>query len=127
MRNLVLGTIFLILLAFCLQGCSTKTPEELFSLAQQAENEQNFQKAIDFYKLLLRKYPNHEHNYKAQFMIGFIYSEELKDYNKAKEAMQAVVDKYPDCDLADDARWMLEHMGEDLENIEFSGESVGGS
>ena len=127
MKGLVFGIVLLLALALCLSGCSTKSPEELFSLAQQAENEENFEKAIDFYSILLRKYPNNEHNYKAQFMIGFIYSEELKDYDKAREAMQKVADNYPDCDLADDARWMLEHMGEDLEKMDFTGEAMGGS
>jgi outer membrane protein assembly factor BamD (BamD/ComL family) len=103
-------------------GCSSKSPEELFDLAQQAENQGDFEKAVDLYTLLLQKYPNSEHNYKAQFMIGFIYSEELKNYEKSKEAMQKVVDNYPNCDLADDARWMLDHMGQSLEDIEFLGE-----
>jgi outer membrane protein assembly factor BamD (BamD/ComL family) len=96
-------------------------------MAQQAENEGNFEKAVDFYSMLLKKYPHNEHNYKAQFMIGFIYSEELKDYDKASAAMQSIVDNYPDCDLADDARWMLEHMGENLESMEFTGEGKKGS
>lgn len=127
MRKFALGVTLMATLLLCLAGCSTKSPEELFNLAQQAENEKNFEKAIDFYSMLLKKYPNNEHNYKAQFMIGFIYSEELKDYDKAREAMQKVVDNYPDCDLADDAQWMLKHMGEDLEKMDFTGEAMGGS
>jgi len=127
MRSIVLGTVLLTTLVLLLGGCSSKSPEELFNLAQQAENEEDFEKAIDFYTMLLRKYPQNEHNYKAQFMIGFIYSEELHDQEKAKMAMQKVVDNYPDCDLADDARWMLEHMGENLEEMEFTGEAMGGS
>jgi outer membrane protein assembly factor BamD (BamD/ComL family) len=127
MRSLILGTILIMILSLFLSGCSSKSPEELFNLAQQAENDGDFEKAIDFYTMLLRKYPHNEHNYKAQFMIGFIYSEELKDHEKAKLAMQKVVDNYPDCDLADDARWMLEHMGENLEEMEFTGEAMGGS
>lgn len=122
MRSALVGTIVVAVLLLFFNGCSTKSPEEMFSLAQQAENEGNFEKAVDFYSMLLKKYPHNEHNYKAQFMIGFIYSEELKDYNKANAAMQSVVDNYPDCDLADDARWMLEHMGENLESMEFTGE-----
>jgi len=127
MRGLVIGAVLILALSLCLGGCSTKSPEELFNLAQQAENEGDFQKAVDFYTMLLKKYPHNEHNYKAQFMIGFIYSEEVKDYEKAKVAMQKVIDNYPDCDLADDALWMLEHMGESLEHMQFTGEEKGGS
>jgi outer membrane protein assembly factor BamD (BamD/ComL family) len=119
MKSLVLGILFLACVSVVLTGCSSKSAEELFNLAQQAENDGNFKKAIDLYTMLLQKYPQNEHNYKAQFMIGFIYSEELKNYEKSSEAMQKVVDNYPDCDLADDARWMLEHMGNNLDDIQF--------
>ncbi|KPL19966.1 MAG: hypothetical protein AMJ92_00445 [candidate division Zixibacteria bacterium SM23_81] len=127
MRSLAFGMALIATLILFLGGCGSKTPEELFNLAQKAENEGDFEEAIDFYTMLLNKYPQNEHNYKAQFMVGFIYSEELKDYDKAKVAMQKVIDDYPDCDLADDARWMLEHMGENLEQMEFMGEAKGGS
>ena len=127
MRNMVMVTAVLLLMALVLGGCSTKSPEELFELAQQAENDGDFKEAIDLYTMLLQKYPQNEHNYKAQFMIGFIYSEELNDLDQAKDAMQKVVDNYSDCDLADDARWMLDHMGENLEQMEFSGEEEEGA
>jgi outer membrane protein assembly factor BamD (BamD/ComL family) len=119
MRHLVIGMFLSACVCFLISGCGSKSPEELFNLAQQAENDGDFQKAVDLYTMLLEKYPDNEHNYKAQFMIGFIYSEELKDYDQARVAMQKVVEKYPDCDLADDAQWMLDHMGKNLEDIEF--------
>jgi outer membrane protein assembly factor BamD (BamD/ComL family) len=119
MRHVVLMMLVLACVSLLLTGCGSKSPEELFDLAQQAENDGDFQEAVDLYTMLLEKYPQNEHNYKAQFMIGFIYSEELKDYDQARMAMQKVVEQYPDCDLADDAQWMLDHMGKNLEDIEF--------
>jgi outer membrane protein assembly factor BamD (BamD/ComL family) len=119
MRHAVLGMLLMVCLGLLINGCGSKSPEELFDLAQQAENDGDFKEAIDLYTMLLEKYPQNEHNYKAQFMIGFIYSEEMKDYEQARAAMQKVVDQYPNCDLADDAQWMLDHMGKNLEDIEF--------
>jgi hypothetical protein len=46
----------------------------------------------------------------AQFMIGFIYSEELKNYEEAESAFRAVMSKYPKSELVPSARWMVEHM-----------------
>jgi len=69
--------------------------------------------AIKTYEEILKLYPQSLNSYKAQFSIGFVYSENLKDYNKAKEVYQKVIDKYPDCDLADDAKFMLQSMGSD--------------
>jgi len=119
MRHVFFGVLVSVCVCLLIGGCGTKSPEELFGLAQQAENDGNFEKAVDLYTMLLEKYPQNEHNYKAQFMIGFIFSEELKDYDQARTAMQKVVERYPDCDLADDAQWMLDHMGKNLEDIEF--------
>ncbi len=119
MRHMFIGMAISACVFLLIGGCGSKSPEELFDLAQQAENDGNFKKAVDLYTMLLEKYPQNEHNYKAQFMIGFICSEELKDYDQARMAMQKVVELYPDCDLADDAQWMLDHMGKNLEDIEF--------
>ena len=119
MRPVLLALFMTACFFMLITACGSKSAEELFDLAQQAENDGDFQKAVDLYTMLLEKYPENEHNYKAQFMIGFIYSEELKDFDQARMAMQKVVDKYPDCDLADDAQWMLDHMGKNLEDIEF--------
>ena len=119
MRHVSLAMLMTACVFLFITGCGSKSAEELFNLAQQAENDNDFKKAVDLYTMLLEKYPDNEHNYKAQFMIGFIYSEELKDYDRARVAMQKVVDQYPNCDLADDAQWMLDHMGKNLEDIEF--------
>jgi len=82
-----------------------------------AQNGGNEMKAIGTYEELLKRYPDGEHNYKAQFMIGFIYSESLSDYKKAKAAYQKVIDTYPDCDLAKDARFMIANMGKSIEGL----------
>jgi TolA-binding protein len=58
-------------------------------------------------------FPESSNKYKALFLTGFVYSEQLQDYDMAKEAYQKVVENYPDCDLADDAKFMLENLGSD--------------
>ena len=46
----------------------------------------------------------------ARFMIGFIYSEELKDYEQADRHFRMVLDRYPNSELAASAKWMIENM-----------------
>ncbi|HEY3217171.1 MAG TPA: peptidyl-prolyl cis-trans isomerase [Candidatus Eisenbacteria bacterium] len=65
---------------------------------------------IEAYRRLLEAYPSSEVSPQAQFMVGFIYSEELKDYDAAEKAFHELVDKYPKSELITSARWMLEHM-----------------
>jgi len=93
--------------------------EVLFALAQVAQNQGNEQEAIQRYQKLIQTYPESPHAYKAQFMIGFIYSEELHDYAKAKEAYQRVIDQYPGCELEDDAQWMIANMGKSVDELDI--------
>ena len=96
-----------------------RADDTLFALAQVAQNGGKELKAIGAYEELLEHYPDSEHNYKAQFMIGFIYSESLSDYKKAKAAYQKVIDTYPHCDLAKDARFMIANMGKSIEELDI--------
>ena len=88
----------------------TKTEQDLYTDAQNCSERGEFEMAIDTYERILEVYPESPRAYKAQFLIGFVYSENLKDQQKAKENYQKVIDDYPDCDLADDARYMIEMM-----------------
>jgi len=92
---------------------SKKTEQELYTEAQEFSEKGDFQSAIKTYEEILKVYPDSPRVYKAQFLIGFVYSENLKDYEKARENYKKVIEKYPDCDLADDAKYMLETMEED--------------
>jgi TolA-binding protein len=109
------GIVAALLLGSLILSCSSgssgkKTEEELYTLAQEYSEKGDFQSAIETYQELLKAYPDSPRAYKAQFLIGFVYSENLKDQENAKINYQKVIHDYPDCDLADDARYMLEIM-----------------
>src|SRR5262249_12674445 len=65
---------------------------------------------IAAYRKLLEDYPDSEVSPQAQFMVGFIYSEELKNYDEADKAFKALLAKYPKAELAPSAQWMIDHM-----------------
>jgi TolA-binding protein len=85
----------------------------LYDQAQSLSEKGDFVSAVKIYEEILKLYPESPNSCKAQFLIGFVYSENLKDYNKAKEVYERVMEKYPDCDLADDAKFMLGSMESD--------------
>jgi TolA-binding protein len=87
--------------------------ELLYNEAQSFSEKGDFPSAIKTYEEILKLYPESVHSCRAQFLIGFVYSENLKDSDKAKEVYQEVIERYPDCDLADDAKFMLELMASD--------------
>jgi len=112
------GIVALLLTGGLILSCSSgssgkKTEQELYTRAQEFSEKGDFQSAIQTYQDILKAYPDSPRAYKAQFLIGFVYSENLKDYENARVNYQKVIEKYPDCDLADDARYMLENLQQD--------------
>jgi peptidyl-prolyl cis-trans isomerase C len=84
-----------------------KTARELFNDAQAlAQPEQR----IEAYRTLIAQYPDSEVTAQAQFMIGFVYSEELKNYEEAEKAFRTLLERWPRAELASSAQWMIEHM-----------------
>lgn len=87
-------------------------PPTVESLFEKAQNAGSPSKRIEYYEQVLQSFPTDARAYEAQFMIGFVYSEELGDYDQARAAFEAVLANYPESDLAGSAQWMLENMGQ---------------
>jgi peptidyl-prolyl cis-trans isomerase C len=86
---------------------SATTPEELFEMAQSAEDPLQ---RIEYYQQVVDRFGDFEQADRAQFMVGFVYSEELSDKESARKAFDAFLEKFPDSDLAKDARYMIDVM-----------------
>lgn len=84
-----------------------KTAREMFNEAQSAGAPAE---RISGYRKVLADYPDSEVSPQAQFMIGFIQSEELKDYDAADASFKELVRRYPKSELVPSARWMIDHM-----------------
>lgn len=65
---------------------------------------------IAAYESMLEAYPDADVSPQARFMIGFIYSEELKDFDSAEKHFRQVLDRYPKSELAASAKWMIDNM-----------------
>ena len=76
-------------------------------------------KSIDAYRRLIANYPESIHIAKAYFMIAYNYANEIGDLEKAREAYNIFLEKYPDHDLATSVTWELENLGKDMNEIEF--------
>jgi peptidyl-prolyl cis-trans isomerase C len=84
-----------------------KSAREMFNEAQTLGSAEQ---RIDAYRKLLAEYPDSDVSPQAQFMVGFIYSEELKNYEEAEKAFRALLGRWPQAELASSARWMIENM-----------------
>jgi N-acetylmuramoyl-L-alanine amidase len=66
--------------------------------------------AIAQYEFLRREYPGSKHRFDALFTIGQIYKEDLEEHEKAREAFQEVIRRYPHLQIASDAREAIAEM-----------------
>jgi peptidyl-prolyl cis-trans isomerase C len=87
-----------------------KSSDELFRDAQDATTTDE---RIAGYQRVVQQYPQSEQAPQAQFMVGFVYSEEKKDYDKAEAAFKKLLQDYPKSELAHSAQWMLDNMRTD--------------
>lgn len=95
-------------------------PQALKQMAMISQQRGEMQTAIELYQRLLREFPESDQGDEAQFMIAFIYEEYLRDLDQARAAYQAVIDRYPDSELAASARLLLPNVGRDPEEyVEF--------
>ncbi len=94
--------------------------EEAQVLFERAQATNEPEKRISYYKEIVKNYPDDEHACEAQFMVGFVYSEELNNFELAREALQAVIDRTEGCseELKTTATWMLENMGKEPPEFE---------
>ncbi len=116
-KSLYLILIFTI--AAFIMSCGPKMDVgEMFAQANQLQKEGKYQEAVKFYDDLIKKFPQSKFSPQAQFMIGFIYANEFKDLDNAKAAYEKFLKNYPDHEMAKDAKWELEHLGKDINDIE---------
>ncbi len=91
--------------------------QALFELAQKTTDPQ---KRVGYYQEIVDRYPEDEHACEAQFMVGFVYSEELNKFDLARRALEEVVKRPNGCseEMKKSARWMLENMGKEPPSFE---------
>ena len=90
--------------------------DSLMTLAQETMGIDP-QTAISYFKLFIDRYPSNERCDQAQFLIGFTFSEQMGEYESARDAFRVLVNEYPQSELADDAEWMIEHMEVPIEQF----------
>lgn len=106
------------------EGVRQEQAKQLFERAQATEDPAA---RIRIYEQILAQHGDSKYGAQAQFMIGFVYAEELKDKEKAHAALNQVVEKYPKSELVDSARWMLKNMESEVPRFEDSEPPPAGS
>lgn len=87
-----------------------KSARELFQDAQAAGDPAA---RIAAYRRVVDEYPDADVTPQALFMVGFIHSEELKNFDEAERVFRELLQRYPRSELAASADWMVKHMRTD--------------
>lgn len=94
-----------------------KTEDEYFKLAYEQYNQEKYQESIDNFKKIIEYYPDGENAPKAIFMIGFINANNTENFEEAKQYYTLFIETYPDHDLSDDAKYELNTLGQDINDL----------
>jgi len=112
-------TLLVFVLMVAIAGCAKgPTQEQLFEKAKKAQEESNFQAAIDAYQDIVKRFPKSPQAAQCQFMVGYLYANHVKNLDMAKQAYQTFLRNYPDDALVKDAQWELDHLGKDVNEID---------
>jgi outer membrane protein assembly factor BamD (BamD/ComL family) len=116
MRNLLIlsGLILIVLITAC---TDVKSEKEYFDLGYEKYNNEEYEAALVNFKNILKHYPDSELASKATFMVGFINANHLNNLEEAKIHYEMFIKKYPDNELVDSAKYELETLGKNIEDL----------
>lgn len=92
-------------------------PADSLMMLAQSMMESNPETAITYFRLFLERFPEDSTAYQASFLIGFTYSEYLRDFESARTAFSEMIERFPSSELTDDAQWMLENMETPIDSL----------
>jgi hypothetical protein len=97
------------------------TPEgkkAMVELAKVQTEQQSYLEAIKNYRRFLVIDADKSKQCNTMFMIGFIYDEYLDKPDMAEINYKWVLKNAPECELADDAEFMMLHLGEQMASVD---------
>lgn len=94
-----------------------RTPEYLYKSAAISRGAGLPVKAIKLYDKILVDYPDYERNPEVAFLVAFTYDEDLKQPERAKEAYEELLERYPDDMWAEQATARLENIDKSDEEL----------
>jgi len=121
-RIVIIPLILLISILVLVVGCQQKPSEaDLFTKAKTAQEARDFNAAVNAYEEVVAQYPTGDKADEAQFMIGFLYANDLGDTLNARVAYEKFLKDYSDNSdegMVLSAKWELANLGKSIEEID---------
>lgn len=103
---------------------SYEAPKAMFEIAKinhskgmKSSDHAALNKAMENYKKVYENYPSSEEAPKALFMVGFIQSNDLGNFDAARETYKIFIEKYPKHEMSQSAQKEIDNMGLSPEEI----------
>lgn len=94
-----------------------RTPEYLYKSAAISRGVGLPVKAVKLYDKILADYPGYERNPEVAFLLAFTFDEDLKQPERAKEAYEDLIEKYPGDMWAEQATARLDNIDKSDEEL----------
>jgi outer membrane protein assembly factor BamD (BamD/ComL family) len=88
-----------------------------FKAANLAMNMEKPAKAIELFDKFITAYPDNRKAAVSMFFKAYIYENQMKNLEKAKEVYLQFIEKYPEGEFANDARAALQNLGKSPEQM----------
>jgi len=99
---------------------SEKTDSVLFRIGQiYSNNLADFTKSVQIHERLVSTYPASKLAAQSLFMIGYHFANNIGDLDSARIYYEKFIEKYPDHELIASVQWELDHLGMDINEINF--------
>ncbi len=79
----------------------------------------DFNKALDIHEKIIAEVDDQNMAAQSRFMRGYIFANELQDYDSARKEYEKFLADFPEHELGTSVQWELEHMGKDLSEIDI--------
>jgi tetratricopeptide (TPR) repeat protein len=93
------------------------SPAYLFRAGNIAIGISSFKEAVSYFETIHQKYNDYERAPDALFLEGFTYENHLNDIENAKKCYNDFLKRFPDNQLADQVRVVLENIGKSPEEL----------
>jgi len=96
---------------------SKRTPDFLFSAGRYCMSYNLSTKAIAFFDRIIQNYPEYPKHPDSYFLKAFIYDSQLSNLPMARKSYEQLIEKYPNHELAKQAKQLISILGKNLEDV----------
>lgn len=94
-----------------------KSPEYLFRAGEVSSSLKRSIESVKYYQQLEKDYPDYEKLADALFLQGYVFENQLQDYDRARECYERFIKQYPNHHMVEQTKVILDQLGKTPEEL----------